>query len=348
MLTLSRSRFAKTAALMVTGSALAALGWLSAAQATSAGIDASTLFDWAENTYPTLFPKGPVNQQLTAGGKTYTLRYYAAPGNYLGVGSDQHVYALGAFTNQAIQDFGLLSDFTCQVRPDQCAGPQLPPGGLYLGYYAEDAASNPEDPTMGAFTLNLPAGDGAYAGSMFFTYVGCQSSNVGTVSGNKSGQALAGQWGGTLDGQAEGGDYSAQYSASVGGYAGSYSVAAGKHARNLLPCIQYIVAAKGAFEMFPMGANAPASFSVALTGRTISWGGVSGNAYVLAYVIDPALAQTSANPVLWQTYASALSSQQILPATVQLESGKEYVVAVSLASSDNRRLAFGSRRFVAP
>jgi len=61
------------------------------------------------------------------------------------------------------------------------------PDGLYVGYYQEDPASNPEDPTPGSIYLSLPAGDNAFAGSMFFTYVGCQTSNVGLVSGRKTG-----------------------------------------------------------------------------------------------------------------------------------------------------------------
>ena len=43
----------------------------------------------------------------------------------------------------------------------------------------------------GAFVLNLPEKDSAFDGDMYFTYIGCQSSNVGSVKGRKSGIALS-------------------------------------------------------------------------------------------------------------------------------------------------------------
>jgi hypothetical protein len=48
------------------------------------------------------------------------------------------------------------------------------PGGLFVGYYHEDPVTNPEDPFPGALYLNLPSANGTYAGTMFFTYFGCQ------------------------------------------------------------------------------------------------------------------------------------------------------------------------------
>ena len=66
------------------------------------------------------------------------------------------------------------------------------PGGAYIGYYQENPVTNPEDPVPGAVYLRLPAADGAFSGDMFFTYVGCQSSNLGRVSGRQSGLSLSG------------------------------------------------------------------------------------------------------------------------------------------------------------
>ncbi len=87
-------------------------------------IDATRLFGWIEKTYPDLFPTGPRNEQLTAGGMSYTLRYYPPPANnYAGVGADGIVYGLGAFTSNQITSFGPLSSFTCQVAPELCAPP---------------------------------------------------------------------------------------------------------------------------------------------------------------------------------------------------------------------------------
>jgi alpha-tubulin suppressor-like RCC1 family protein len=84
-------------------------------------IDATSLFNWIERTYPELFPKGPQNQALSAEGRNYTLRYYPPPANnYAGVGDDGNVYGLGAFTGNAIQNFGALAGFTCLVEPELC------------------------------------------------------------------------------------------------------------------------------------------------------------------------------------------------------------------------------------
>ena len=60
------------------------------------------------------------------------------------------------------------------------------PGGLFVGYYHEDPATNPEDPFPGALYLNLPATNGTFAGTMFFTFAGCQQVSAGSISGFNS------------------------------------------------------------------------------------------------------------------------------------------------------------------
>lgn len=92
-----------------------------AAPAGSTTIDPTQLFGWIEATYPGLFPAGPPNQQITAGGVTYTLRYYPPPAdNYAGVGNDGIVYGLGSFTGGQIKSFGTLASYTCVVDPELC------------------------------------------------------------------------------------------------------------------------------------------------------------------------------------------------------------------------------------
>ncbi len=109
------------------------------ALAVQGSIDATMLFNWIETVFPALFPKGPQNQPLTAGGVTYTLRYYPPPANnYAGVGSDGNVYGLGAFTNNQIKNFGPLQGFACDVAPNLCVDP--PPQGA-LNECADPAAS---------------------------------------------------------------------------------------------------------------------------------------------------------------------------------------------------------------
>ncbi len=225
--------------------------------------------------------------------------------------------------------------------------PDSPPGGLYVGYYQEDPATNPEDPMPGAYSLTLPEGDGSFSGSMFFTYVGCQSSNVGTVSGSKSGLTLSGNWSGTVDGSAQSGSYTGTYEAATQSYSGAYTNAGGKQFRDLRPCIEYTIAPQGTWEMFPVDAKVPAEFGVTVNGRDVSWTSTAGAQLTLVYVLDPAIAQSGGNPVLWQTVVPGTTSVAI-PAGVTLTSGQSYVAAVGVSDSASQRLAFGSRRFTLP
>ena len=232
--------------------------------------------------------------------------------------------------------------------PSVAAGADAP-GGLYVGYYQEDPATNPEDPTAGAFSLTLPDADGSFSGSMYFTYVGCQSSNVGAVTGTRTGAALAGRWSGTVDGSPQSGSYSGRFDAALQSYAGTYGVDGGKQFRDLSPCVQYWIAPKGTWEMFAVEANVPTGFAVDAKGRTISWTTLGAPAALaLVYLLDPASAATAgANPVLWQTLAPASSPFQ-LPPTLRLQPHKQYIVAVALSNARHERVAFGSHRFTTP
>ncbi len=230
--------------------------------------------------------------------------------------------------------------------PAAAPGPAsvTPPGGLYVGYYAEDPINNPEDPTLGAFSLNLPNSNGNFSGSMFFTYVGCQTTNVGMVTGTKSDLALSGMWSGTVDGLAQSGGYSGTYDSTSLFYQGTYTNSAGKQYRDLRPCIEYYIAANGRWEMFPVDARVPASFAPTVSGRTISWTAVVGAAQTLVYVLDPVIAQSSGNPVVWQSIFGPVASATV-PASIALQAGKEYVAVVGIANAAGARVAFASRRF---
>lgn len=222
--------------------------------------------------------------------------------------------------------------------------PSAPPGGLYVGYYQEDPATNPEDPMPGAYSLNLPQGDGSFSGSMYFTYVGCQSSNVGTVSGSKSNLLLSGSWSGPVDGLMQSGSYTGTFNAATQSYSGTYLNAGGKQFRDLQPCIQYTIAPNGTWEMFPVEAHVPSGFSVSLSGRTLSWSATTDAAFTLVYVLDPAIATTSGDPVVWQTVLGAATSVAI-PSSVTLTSGKEYIAVVGVSNTAHQRTAFSSLRF---
>lgn len=88
---------------------------------TAPTITVEQLFNWAEVTYPTLFPKGPLSQRLTYLGVAYTVRVYGN-GNALGVTSTNVVQGIGVFTKDVLTTFGNLADFVCQVTPAACGG----------------------------------------------------------------------------------------------------------------------------------------------------------------------------------------------------------------------------------
>ncbi|MBE0547496.1 MAG: hypothetical protein IH627_07550 [Rubrivivax sp.] len=90
--------------------------------ATEITVDAAAAFDWAEYTYPDLFPKVPAPLNLTYPylGVIYTVRGYAN-GNYLGVTPGNDIYGLGPFTNEELKLLGNLSEFAAQIRADACS-----------------------------------------------------------------------------------------------------------------------------------------------------------------------------------------------------------------------------------
>jgi hypothetical protein len=231
---------------------------------------------------------------------------------------------------------------------DTPAAPPSPPGGLYVGYYQEDPTTNPEDPTPGAFYLNLPANDSPFNGNMYFTYVGCQTSNVGTVSGTKAGASLSGSWTGTVDGSAQSGAYSGTYDATRASYAGTYTVSGGKQHIIVAGCIQYYIAPNGTWEMFALEKSIPSDFNVAVSGATAAWAAPAAASTTLVYVLDAAVAQSgNGNPIKWQdVVAGSVASVNL--ATAGLTSGKEYICVVKINNSASARIAFTSKRFVAP
>jgi hypothetical protein len=137
------------------------------------------------------------------------------------------------------------------------ATPAIAAGDLYVGYCQEDPATNPEDPTMGAIHLRLPDADGSFSGGMDFSYVGCQSESSGSVAGARQGPSLQGTWSGAVDGRPQEGAFAGNWSAAAGGYVGMYTVAAGKQHVVVPSCIEYFIAPRGTFELFPVGKTCP-------------------------------------------------------------------------------------------
>ena len=83
------------------------------------------------------------------------------------------------------------------------------------------------------------------------------------------------------------------------------------------------------------------------SGRTVSWGSATAAASTLVYVLDPVIAQSTGNPVVWQAVLGTSTSVAV-PAGVTLRSGKQYIAVVGVANGAHQRIAFGSTRFSAP
>jgi len=226
------------------------------------------------------------------------------------------------------------------------------PGGLYIGYYQEDATNNPEDPMPGSYYLQLPEGNASFAGEMSFTYVGCQTTNVGTVSGNKNGVALDGNWTGTVDGTALGGPYSGRYDAAGRRYSGTYRNSGGKIPVTVPGCIEYDVAALGTWEMFPVESRAPSDFFITISGGNVNWADVTGVSRWLASVYDVARATSGSSAVTRQAIIPAVSGsttdQTVLLSSLGLTSGRAYVLAITAFNSRHQRVGYTSLRYTAP
>jgi hypothetical protein len=221
------------------------------------------------------------------------------------------------------------------------------PGGLYVGYYQEDAVNNPEDPMPGSYYLQLPEGNASFAGEMSFTYIGCQTSNVGTVSGNKNGVALDGNWTGTVDGTPVGGPYTGRYDAAGQRYSGTYRNAGGKVHISGCDNFEYDVAALGTWEMFPVESRSPADFTISVAGGNVNWTAVAGVSRWLASVYDVARTTTGSNAVTQQALFNA--AQRTVPlASLGLTTGRAYVLAITAFNSSNQRVGYTSLRYTAP
>ncbi len=229
------------------------------------------------------------------------------------------------------------------------AEPTAPPGGLFVGYYQEDPTTNPEDPVPGALYLGLPEGDAAFSGNMYFTYIGCQSSNVGSISGNKAAAAISGNWSGTVDGSAQSGGFSGNYDAANDFYSGTYTVAGGKQPIGIVNCINYIIAPNGTWNLFAVEKNVPSTFTLTHNGVILNWTSPAGYAAGLVTILDVpnAITKGAGNAVKSQSVVTAPTvASDLTP--LALTSGRQYLATVSLYDANRQRVAAGSKRFTAP
>lgn len=81
-----------------------------------ASMSATTLMDWAEGSYTSLFPGHKTDQSF----EDYVYRYYPETGNYLGVKGGTAIYVLGPATGNVLTYVGTLNDYACTVDPSSC------------------------------------------------------------------------------------------------------------------------------------------------------------------------------------------------------------------------------------
>lgn len=221
------------------------------------------------------------------------------------------------------------------------------PGGLYVGYYAEDTVANPEDPTIGGLFFSLPATNGNFAGAMFFTFASCQTSNVGALSGTKDASGMIGAWSGVVDGILQSGSYGGAYGSALGAYLGTYTVSGGKQLISVPGCIQYYVSPHGTWEAMPVGSSVPSTFTLAVSGTSVSWINPVGTIITWVSVIDAAEASAGiATAVKYQTGSAGGAPTFNLGAVSGLTSGRTYVVTVTTATSNSQRTGVASVQVV--
>jgi peptidyl-prolyl cis-trans isomerase A (cyclophilin A) len=122
---------------VVSKAAHAVTGWVFAALLASVlsvpahaqMLEPKDLFNWAEASFPTLFPGKPADQVVGP----YVLRFYSETQTYLGV-TNGEVYALGPPTGGQLVRLNTLAAFQCQVFPARCTAPVADIASTGLAY----------------------------------------------------------------------------------------------------------------------------------------------------------------------------------------------------------------------
>lgn len=190
-------------------------------------------------------------------------------------------------SRRLMSGFSLAAMAVCSSSMAAASPPT--PSKLYLGYYVEDAANNPEDPTVGGVLLKLPADGGRFAGLMPFSFFGCEAGmDTGSVGGMRAGTDLQGEWKGRVDGTAVGGRFAGRYDPKADRIAGNFENAAGKTRIERGDC-SYFVAARGSYTLFSTAANVPPSFTATVSDGArsrLSWPALGRNVYYRVQIFD--------------------------------------------------------------
>jgi len=232
--------------------------------------------------------------------------------------------------------------------PQQAHAQVAAPGGLHLGFYLEDPITNPEDPMPGSFYLRLPIGDSQYSGAMSFTFIGCQTQNVGNVSGTKSGAQLSGIWSGSIDGTPQSGTYAAEYDPLKAMYLGTYTNDKGKQYIDLWPCIAYAIAPNGEIGLFRPGTRAPANFLSGVGPNLIYWAPrPRTNVYLVSIYDLEKVRNDEIGAIVYQKIMDG-RARCMLKSLASLEPGKTYLYAVVAFDIQRNLLGHTSGQFKMP
>lgn len=222
-------------------------------------------------------------------------------------------------------------------------------GELFVGYYAEDPKTNPEDPTEGALFLNVPSGSGTFSGAFSFTFYGCQTSNVGIISGTKTALSLEGQWSGRVDESPQSGFFQGDARSGSSAYAGTYTVNGGKQFLVVPGCISYYIAPNGSWELFRVGetyasvgnTSPPVEFvEYEALWHNIAWTPPQGTVRSSVFIVDADLALADAEKaIVWQSIVPGQVRRAMVPFDAVLP-GRRYVAGV--ASTDGVKLLYFS------
>lgn len=79
-------------------------------------VNSAALFQFAQQTFPTVFSGSPPTEFIGP----YEYRYYSATGIYLGF-SGYEVYLLGPTTDGVVAKIGTMQDYACAAFPSDCA-----------------------------------------------------------------------------------------------------------------------------------------------------------------------------------------------------------------------------------
>ena len=238
----------------------------------------------------------------------------------------------------------MLLAATSHVSAEECKNE------LYMGSYQEDAGRNPEDPMPGALRLLVPTEEEEFSGALHFTYIGCQSKNIGSVTGEKKiapeGTLLEGSWAGNVDNTSQQGSFEGRLN-DKGFYEGSYTVAGGKQKIEIEDCIEYYIAPKGDWFLFPVNVSMGEEF-MSVDKKSVKWDAQPRAEIAQCQLIDLGSGDCGEDAaVIWQD-VTVSHIEKLRFKNVSFSDGHRYAAACSQFDGDLELVKFSKLVFDYP